>query len=67
METATANLLSAPLPARCSSSAHCAMKHSSATVAALRPTTMLDSGDADRQMRSRSILGKNERKAHTAV
>ena len=43
--------------------AHCAAKHSSATVATVRPTKTLESQVSNRQMRCTSARGRNERKA----
>src|ERR1043165_8964703 len=45
----------------CSSSAHCATKHSSAIVATERPTATLASHESNRHSRGTSNTGTNER------
>ena len=48
---------------RCSSKAHWATKHNSATVATDRPTMTLDSRESTRTMRGMSYTGNTERNA----
>src|SRR5262245_24301095 len=58
-------------PVECESlnnkSAHCDAKHSSAIVATARPTNTEENGESHRQNRSRSTLGRIERKAQAAT
>ena len=62
-EVATPKRLPASRAASRSSSAHCATKHSSATVATLRPTTTLDQKLSTITSRGTSYTGHHERHA----
>src|SRR5262245_17005982 len=48
-------------------SAHCHAKHSSATVATVRPTSTLDHTESTRTIRCTSARGSTDRKPHTST
>ena len=51
----------------CTKKLHCSAKHSSAMVAAVRPSMMPESHVSHRHTRSRSTRGNSERKPQTAT
>ena len=63
LDISEANLLPVSAPASRNSSAHCAAKHSSATVAIVRVTATREIHTSYRQMRGTSIIGSSDRKA----